>query len=103
MKKGRRGKYRDRFDIFAHVLESARNGALKTNIMYSANLSFHLNEKYLNVCLENGLIEKTNEHYVTTKKGREYLKHYYTLRALTEKSSKIHEALQKLLSEAEKS
>jgi len=45
------GKYRDSLCIVAAILESANSGASKTRIMYQANLSFSLLEKYLDVAV----------------------------------------------------
>jgi predicted transcriptional regulator len=41
------GKNRDRLSIVAAILEAVNSGASKTRIMFSANLSFSLLEKYL--------------------------------------------------------
>ena len=48
-------KRRDHLDIIAEMLEVARDGALKTKIMYEANLSFAQLNEYLSFLLEIGL------------------------------------------------
>ena len=62
------------------MLEIAKEGSLKTQIMYRANLSFNQLNDYLDFLLDNGLITQTSrtgsdckEVYVITKKGVEYL------------------------------
>jgi predicted transcriptional regulator len=62
------------------MLEIAKEGSLKTQIMYRANLSFNQLNDYLDFLLDNGLIMQTSrtggdckEVYVITKKGVEYL------------------------------
>jgi len=63
------------------MLEITKEGCLKTQIMYKANLSFNQLNNYLDFLLDNGLITQTSrtgssdckEVYVITKKGVEYL------------------------------
>ena len=70
------GKNRDRVSIIAAILESANGGASKTRIMFGANLSFQLLEKYLAVAVESDFIRLENARYHLTEHGREYLKKY---------------------------
>lgn len=79
-------KRRDRLHIMAEVLIVTRDGALKTQIMYKANLSFAQLKEYLSLLLEIKLL-KTRKRgpktiYKTTRKGMEYLKSYDEIRAL---------------------
>lgn len=73
-------KRRDRLYIIAEILDIAKDGALKTQIMYKANLSFAQLNSYINLLLETQLIEITERNrkrtYRTTKKGVEYLESY---------------------------
>jgi len=79
-------KRRDRLYIMAEVLEIARNGSLKTQIMYRANLSFAQLNEYLGVLLEVSLLEEINEDgkgvYRTTQKGITFLQNYYKIKDL---------------------
>ena len=43
-------KRRDRLYIIAEILEIAREGTLKTQVMYRANLSFTQLNDYLGLC-----------------------------------------------------
>ena len=52
-------KRRDRLFIMAEILEIARNGCLKTQIMYRANLSFAQLNEYLGFLLEVELLKQT--------------------------------------------
>jgi len=70
------GKYRDSLGIVAAILESANSGASKTRIMYQANLSFSLLEKYLDVACAAGFVQNGNGRYRLTELGREFLKEY---------------------------
>jgi predicted transcriptional regulator len=70
------GKNRDRLGIVADILEVSDTGANKTRIMFSANLSFKLLEKYLNVVTTAGFLEVNGSIYVLTEQGREFLKRY---------------------------
>lgn len=73
-------KRRDRLYIIAEILDIAKDGALKTQIMYKANLSFAQLNTYLKLLLETQLIEITAKDrkniYRTTKKGVEYMESY---------------------------
>jgi len=69
-------KYRRRLDIIADVLNVAINGAKKTRIMYVANLSYRLLEKYLGETVNVGFVQVNNEGYEVTEKGRLFLEKY---------------------------
>ena len=62
------------------MLEITKEGSLKTQIMYKANLSFTQLNGYIDFLLKNGLITQTNrtvsdckEVYIITKKGMDFL------------------------------
>jgi len=73
-------KRRDKIDIIAEILTIAKDGLLKTQIMYRANLSFAQLNDYLDFLTGMNLlgIEKENRKkvYKTTEKGERYLKKY---------------------------
>lgn len=71
-------KYRSRMDIAAAILEIAQGGAIKTRIMYKAFLSFPQLKEYLELLLDGGLLEYSEEEkeYYTTEKGKQFLKMY---------------------------
>jgi len=73
-------KRRDRLFIIAEILDIAKDGALKTQIMYKANLSFSQLNTYLKLLLETKLLEIVEKGgkniYKTTKKGCEYMQSY---------------------------
>jgi predicted transcriptional regulator len=77
--------YRSRFDIIADVLNVTSEKAKKTQIMYQANLSHRLLQKYLAVVKRSSLVtyERKSRCYVLTNKGREFLQAYkeYSRRA----------------------
>ena len=79
-------KRRDRLGIMAEILEIAKNGCLKTQIMYRANLSFAQLNEYLRFLLQVGVLKETNEDgkhvYRMTRKGARFLQSYYELRDL---------------------
>lgn len=82
-------KRRDRLHIIAEVLVVTSNGALKTQIMYKANLSFAQLNEYLSLLLEIGLLRTVKKgqktFYKTTRKGTKYLESYAEIRDLLEK------------------
>jgi predicted transcriptional regulator len=69
-------KYRRRFDILADIVRVAGAGARKTKIMYFANLSFVLLNKYLEDALHVGFLRLSGEQYLVTKKGEAFLERY---------------------------
>ena len=69
---------RSSFDIIAEILETAKNGAKKTRIMYTCGLSYSFVQKYLDLLLETGLIA-IGSSYKTTDKGMGFLHKYQRL------------------------
>ena len=73
-------KRRDKLDIIAEILVIAKDGLLKTQIMYRANLSFAQLNEYLDFLNEINLLEVEKENrkkvYRTTEKGERYLQKY---------------------------
>ena len=72
------GSYRNRLDIIADILQVASQSAKKTQIMYQANLSYKVLQRYLKDITTASLIdfETTEQCYVLTQKGREFLEAY---------------------------
>ena len=75
-----KNKRRDRLHIIAEILTIAKDGCLKTQIMYRANLSFAQLNEYLSFLTKLCLLKVQNENrkntYRTTVKGDEYLEKY---------------------------
>jgi predicted transcriptional regulator len=69
-------KNRGRTEMSAAMLERAKGGTTKTKIMYSAFLSYSQLKDYLDILIENSLIEylEGTQTYKTTEKGLNYLK-----------------------------
>ena len=78
-------------DIMTEILKVAKEGILKTQIMYKANLSFTQLNDYLKFMLNNNLINQTNiegkEVYVVTEKGLDFLQRHNELTKLLKTSS----------------
>lgn len=72
------GNYRRRLDIIADILQVVSKNAKKTQIMYQANLSYKVLQRYLRHITEASLISfKTVEQcYVLTPKGRDFIEAY---------------------------
>ncbi len=92
------GNYRGKLDIIADILNVALKNAKKTQIMYQANLSYKVLQKYLAEVTTAQLISYENEkqHYLLTDKGREFLEAY-------EKYSKSSKYVEKHLTDVEMS
>lgn len=70
-------KYRRRLEIVRDMLHVALVKVKKTRIMYQANLSYRLMEKYLYNLLDNGLLKcDSDSFYTVTGKGKEFLQMY---------------------------
>jgi len=70
---------RSNIEIIADMLRVGENGAGKTEIMYSANMSYAQLQKYLGFMLNHGFINKVKVGnpavtYQVTDKGGELLK-----------------------------
>jgi predicted transcriptional regulator len=69
-------RYRRKFEIIADILGVAEKGAKKTRIMYIANLSYRLLEKYLEETTKIDFIRLDSGGYKVTEKGRAFLEKY---------------------------
>ena len=72
------GSYRGKLDIIADILTVASQKPKKTQIMYQANLSFRVLQKYLAEMTGASLICFVDETrcYALTSKGEEFLAAY---------------------------
>jgi predicted transcriptional regulator len=79
-------KRRDKLFIVAEILEIAREGSLKTQVMYRANLSFTQLNDYLRFMLRINLLERVLENdreiYRATSKGVDFLQRYREINEL---------------------
>lgn len=73
-------KRRDRLNIIAEILNIAKEGRLKTQIMYRANLSFAQLNEYLKFLTKMNLLQVSKENrkkiYKTTEKGDKFLEKF---------------------------
>ena len=88
------GNYRGRVDIIADILNVASRNAKKTQIMYQANLSYKVLQRYLAEIAGAQLIsyEDGKQCYSLTDKGRAFLEAY-------EKYSKTNKYVEKRISD----
>ena len=89
------GSYRGRLEIIADILNVAKGKAKKTQIMYKANLSYKVLQRYLEETIAASLIDFENgtQCYALTEKGTKFLEAY-------EKYSKTNKHIENRLSEA---
>lgn len=71
-------KYRNRTEIIHDILQTARNndnGVGKTQIMYSAFLSYYQIKEYLTILIDNGLLQYdlSTRKFRITEKGLNFL------------------------------
>jgi len=85
-------KRRDRHDIVAEILKTARGGKIKTHIMYKAKLSCAQIYEYIDLLAKKGFLENTETKrkrkistmYRTTQKGMALLHHIESANKLLE-------------------
>ena len=87
------GKNRDRLSIVASILEAANPKSSKTHIMFNANLSYNLLEKYLDIIDKAGFIRFEDSKYMLTEQGREFLKKYKRFEDRYLRAQKIFDTL----------
>jgi predicted transcriptional regulator len=79
-------KRRDKLYIIAEILEIAKEGTLKTQVMYRANLSFTQLNEYLDRMLKLRFLENVNvdsrQLYKSTDKGLDFLRRYIEINEL---------------------
>jgi predicted transcriptional regulator len=89
-------KRRNRLYIIAEILTVAKEGSLKTQIMYRANLSFAQLNEYLSFLIKMYLLKIQNENgkkiYRTTTKGNKYLEKYKDITNLLGNNEKNFES-----------
>lgn len=92
------GSRRHLLDIFADILTVAMNEyTLISHIVGQSNLSFQNVSRYLNQLLEleflekRDIIEMERFYYITTEKGKKFLKYYTTLnKFLVDRMNELH-------------
>ena len=52
---------RDQVDVIAGILEAAKRGGTKTQIMHSVNLNHQQIERYLTILMDKGLLKETKQ------------------------------------------
>jgi len=80
-------KRRDRHEIVAEILETARSGAIKTHIMYKAKLSYAQLNEYLLLLVERGFLQNLtivrNKQvkllFKTSEQGEQFLENFRLL------------------------
>ncbi len=90
---GKMGRRRSNIEIIADMLRVGENGAGKTEIMYTANMSYNQIQKYLEYLVNQGFINKVNMDntmvaYQVTDTGFKLLKAIDTLLNMLEPGSR---------------
>ena len=73
---------RGQVEIIADILFAARDGALKTEIVYTADLNFKRVKSYLHYLEDTGLLENSGPLYKVTERGEEFLRAYHLLKGI---------------------
>lgn len=77
-------KNRTRNDIAAGILKVCMEGALKTKVMFDVYLNYNQVNSYLEHLRKSDMLkyDEFSRRYVTTKKGRFFLKNYNSMESL---------------------
>ena len=70
---------RSRYIIISQILEICMSGASKTKIVYQANLNFKTVKPYIDLLINNGLLNVKQEPaiiYKTTEKGMDLIEKF---------------------------
>lgn len=67
---------RGRIELIMALLRACRPAERKTALFRAANMNFRQGERYLETCLEEGLVQRDGDHYVLTETGGEALTHW---------------------------
>jgi predicted transcriptional regulator len=90
-------KRRDKLYIISEITEIAKGGALKTQIMYKANLSFAQLNGYLSLLTKIDLLEKCfvsgREVYRATAKGVNFLQRHREMMELLNENQESRNGL----------
>lgn len=69
---------RSLIEIIAEILHVSKEGAKKTRVMYSCNLTHRMAGRFISYLLEVGLLRE-GDSFHTTEKGLKFLRTYQTL------------------------
>lgn len=90
-------KRRDKLYIIAEIMEIAKDGTLKTQIMYKANLSFVQLNEYVKLLIKINLLRKEVERgkdvYRSTEKGLDFLQRHREIMDLLSETANSKNAL----------
>ncbi len=70
---------RNDLDICADILNVAKSGARKTQIVYQANLNFKIVKRYLERLTNGGMLDSEESRFYTTEKGVDFIDNYRAL------------------------
>jgi predicted transcriptional regulator len=90
-------KRRDKLYIIAEIMEIAKEGTLKTQIMYKANLSFAQLNEYVKLLIKINLLRKEvnsgKDVYNSTEKGLDFLQRHREIMDLLSETANGKNAL----------
>jgi predicted transcriptional regulator len=95
-----RKRERDRIAIVAEILEMAREGVLKSNIMWRAGLSYDMLNGYLGLMMDTKLLDKVlmknKVVFKASNKGMRFLYHCHEIMDLLETEDNGHEPCRRI-------
>ena len=74
---------RSQMEIYIDILKAVVDGKRRpTHIMYRANLSHQLLEKYLGLLLDKQLLQREDRRYYTTEKGQAFITAFQEIQSI---------------------
>jgi predicted transcriptional regulator len=89
---------RTKYELLAALLESSKGGCRKTTLMFRANLSFTLLNKYLSFLIENGFLEREDGIFFPSPRGLTYLHRFARYQRAKSDVTKSEEKVRSILS-----
>ena len=95
-----RKRERDRIAIVAEILEMARGGVLKSNIMWRAGLSYEMLNEYVGLMMDAMLLDtvlmKNKLMFKPTDRGLKFLYHCHEIMELLETEDDGHKPYRRI-------
>lgn len=80
----RKRKRRDKLEIFYEILQECQNPTRLTQLMRTVSESYVAMKSFLKELEEKGFLDKRGIHWLTTEKGKEYIKRFEEIKRLLE-------------------
>jgi predicted transcriptional regulator len=88
---------RTRYELLADLLQCSKGGARKTALMYRANLSHELLNKYLAFLMKNRFLERRGVYFFPSQRGIIYLQRFANYQRNKNRTVRSEEKIESIL------